>query len=112
MAREGEVARFQHVTEMLHGLVDSQQLSIVGVVFLLGRVEILGGQPLSTRCCNTAPMAEVEASVTSASGAAWLECPSRVTRDKLALLSSKALWRPGVQESGREPLTLGPESVM
>jgi hypothetical protein len=45
MAREdGEVARFQHVTEMFHGLVDSQQFSIVGTVFLLCRVELLGEQ--------------------------------------------------------------------
>jgi hypothetical protein len=27
---------------MLHGLVDSQQLSSLGAVFLLGRVELLG----------------------------------------------------------------------
>jgi hypothetical protein len=39
MVREyGEVTRFQHVTEVLHGLVYSQQLSIVRAVFLLGRV--------------------------------------------------------------------------
>jgi hypothetical protein len=28
MVREDEVARFQHVAEMLHGLIDSQQLPI------------------------------------------------------------------------------------
>jgi hypothetical protein len=33
---------FQHVAEMLYGLVDGQQLADVCTVFLLGRVEILG----------------------------------------------------------------------
>jgi hypothetical protein len=41
VSEDGEVAHFQHVAEMLHGLTYSQQLSIVGVVFLLGRVELL-----------------------------------------------------------------------
>jgi hypothetical protein len=27
---------------MLHGLIDGEQLSIVGALFLLGRVELLG----------------------------------------------------------------------
>jgi hypothetical protein len=66
---DDEVTRFQHVAEKLHGLVDSQYFPIVGTVFLLCRVELLGEecQVLSTRCCSTAPMPEMEASVTSAS---------------------------------------------
>jgi hypothetical protein len=39
---DDEVARFQHVAEMLYGLVDGQQLAVVSAVFLLGRVEFLG----------------------------------------------------------------------
>jgi hypothetical protein len=39
---EDEVARFQHVAEMLHGLVDSEQLPILGAAFLLCQVELLG----------------------------------------------------------------------
>jgi hypothetical protein len=36
MVREdGEVELFQHVMEMLYGLIDSQQFVIVGAVFLL-----------------------------------------------------------------------------
>jgi hypothetical protein len=42
MVREdGEVARFHHVAEMLHCLVDSQQFAIVGSVYLLCRIEFL-----------------------------------------------------------------------
>jgi hypothetical protein len=41
VSEDGEVARLQHVAEVLHGLVDSLQLSIGGAVFLLGRVELL-----------------------------------------------------------------------
>jgi hypothetical protein len=40
VSEDDEVTRFQHVAEMLHGLVDSQQLPIVGAVFLLYRVEL------------------------------------------------------------------------
>jgi hypothetical protein len=54
-------------------------------------------------------MADVEASVTSASGAVGSGCSSRVARDKLALHSSKALRSSGVQVMGWEPLTLGPK---
>jgi hypothetical protein len=37
MIREDDevAASFQHVSEMLHGFVDSQQFAIVGAVFLL-----------------------------------------------------------------------------
>jgi hypothetical protein len=42
VSENDEVTRFQHVAEMLHGLVDSQLLSILGAVFLLCRVELLG----------------------------------------------------------------------
>jgi hypothetical protein len=83
MAREdGKVA------EMLDGLVGSQQLSIVCTVFMLGWFIFLeknarGFQALLTRCCSTALMVVVEASVTTAScadGSGWassvalLEC--------------------------------------
>jgi hypothetical protein len=38
----GGVACFQHVAEMLYGLVGGQQLAVVCTLFLLGRVEFLG----------------------------------------------------------------------
>jgi hypothetical protein len=31
--------RFQHMAEMLYGLVDGQQLAIVGAILLLGKVQ-------------------------------------------------------------------------
>jgi hypothetical protein len=61
-----------------------------------------------TRCCSMAPMADMEASVISASGADGSGC-STVARDKLALHSSKALRSSGAQVMGWEPFTLGPE---
>jgi hypothetical protein len=56
VSEDGEVARFQHVTEMLHGLVDSQQLSIVGALFLLGWVQLPGeeGEGAARRCRHVA----------------------------------------------------------
>jgi hypothetical protein len=43
MVREDcELARFQQMAEMLHGLIDSQQFAIVGAVFLLGWVQLPG----------------------------------------------------------------------
>jgi hypothetical protein len=54
-------------------------------------------------------MADVEASVTSASCADGSGC--RVPHDKLTLLSSKALRSSSVQVMGWEPLTLGPERI-
>jgi hypothetical protein len=39
VGEDGEVARFQHMAEMLYGLVDGQQLAILGDVLLLGRTE-------------------------------------------------------------------------
>jgi hypothetical protein len=45
-------------------------------------------------------MAEVEASVTSASGVAGSGCASRAARDKLALHSSVALRSSSVQSMG------------
>jgi hypothetical protein len=83
------------MAEMLYGLVDGQQLTIIGAVLLLGRVEFFlqkkasGCQAFSTFCCSTAPMADVWASVTIASGADGSGFASRVVRDKLALHSSK-----------------------
>jgi hypothetical protein len=56
-------------------------------------------------------MADVEASVTSASGTDGLWCASIAARDKLALHSSKAMRNSGVQVMGWEPLTVGPEST-
>jgi hypothetical protein len=50
--------------------------------------------------CRTAPMADVEASVTSTSGADGSVYVSRVARHKLALHSSKALRSSGVQVMG------------
>jgi hypothetical protein len=54
-------------------------------------------------------MADVEASVTSARETDGLGCANSVARDKLALHSSKALCRSGVQVMGCEPLTFEPE---
>jgi hypothetical protein len=34
-SEDDEVARFQHIAEMLYGLVDGQQLAVLGAVFLL-----------------------------------------------------------------------------
>jgi hypothetical protein len=43
MVSEGdEMARFQHVAEMLYGLIDGQQLAVGCTVFLLSQVEFLG----------------------------------------------------------------------
>jgi hypothetical protein len=50
-------------------------------------------------------MTDVEASVTSASGADGSRWASRVAHDKLALHSSNALRSSGVQVMGWEPLT-------
>jgi hypothetical protein len=52
------------------------------------------------RCCSTAPMVVVEASVTTASCADGSEWASSVARDKLALHSLKALWSSGVLAIG------------
>jgi hypothetical protein len=41
VGKDDEVARFQHMAEMVYGLVDDQQLADVCAVFLLGRVEFL-----------------------------------------------------------------------
>jgi hypothetical protein len=114
VGEDGEMARFHHMAEMLYGFVDGQQLANVGAVLLLCRIEFFlekasGCQAFWTCCCNTAPMAHVKASVTSASGAVGSGCASRVARDNLALHSSKALRRSGVQVLGWEPLTLGLE---
>jgi hypothetical protein len=68
-----------------------------------------GCKALLTSCYSTAPMAGVEASVTSASGAGGSGYASRVACDKLALHSLNALRSSGVQVMGREPLTLGPD---
>jgi hypothetical protein len=112
--KDDEVAHFQHVAEILYVLVDGQQFAVICAVFLLGRVIFLekkakGCQAFWTRCLGMAPMADVEASVTSASGADGSGCACRVACDKLALHSSKALMSSGVQVMGWEPLTLGPE---
>jgi hypothetical protein len=79
VSEDDELARFQHVAEMLLALVDSQQPSIVGALFPLGRVQLLGdeckGLPGVARCCPTA-----------GSG-----CDRRMAPDKLVFHTS---WRP------------------
>jgi hypothetical protein len=42
VSEDNEVARFQCVAEMLHGLIHCHQLLAVGAVFLLNRVEVFG----------------------------------------------------------------------
>jgi hypothetical protein len=42
VCEDAEVARFQHVAEMLCGLIDDQQLAVVSIVFFLGGVEVFG----------------------------------------------------------------------
>jgi hypothetical protein len=42
VSEDDEVACFQHEADMFHALIDSQQVVIVGAVFLLGWVTILG----------------------------------------------------------------------
>jgi hypothetical protein len=39
VGEDGEVARFQHMAEMLYVLVDGQYLMVVGAVRLLSKVE-------------------------------------------------------------------------
>ena len=57
VGEDDAVARFQHVTEVLYGFVNGQQLAVVCSVFVLGRVEFLekasGCQAVLTRCCST-----------------------------------------------------------
>jgi hypothetical protein len=42
VGKDDELARFQHVAEMLYGLVDGQQLVVLCTVLLLGRVDLPG----------------------------------------------------------------------
>jgi hypothetical protein len=42
VGKNDEMTRFQHVAEMLHGLVDCQKLSVIRAVFLLSRAEFPG----------------------------------------------------------------------
>jgi hypothetical protein len=56
-------------------------------------------------------MADMEASVTSASSANGSGCASRVAGDKLALHSLNALRSSSVQVMGWEPFTLGPKRM-
>jgi hypothetical protein len=46
VSEDGEVVRLQHMAEMLYGLVDGQQLSVVGAVLPLGWVELFRGEGL------------------------------------------------------------------
>jgi hypothetical protein len=105
VGEDDEVARIQHMTEMLYSLIDCQQLVVVSAVFLLGQVEFVreeseGLPGVLKCCCSTASMADVEASVTSANGVDGSGCASRVVRNKRALHSSKALWSVRVQVLG------------
>jgi hypothetical protein len=40
VGEDDELARFQHMAEMLCGLLDGQQLAVVCAVFLLGWIQI------------------------------------------------------------------------
>jgi hypothetical protein len=109
-----EMASFQHVTKVFHGLVYRQQFAIVRAVTLLCGINFLekkarSCQSLATRCCRTAPRADVEASVTSANGAEGSGCANRVACDRLDLHALNASLSSGVQLMGCEPSTLGPE---
>jgi hypothetical protein len=42
VCEDGEVARCQHVVEMLYSLVDGQQLAVVCTILLLSWVQFLG----------------------------------------------------------------------
>jgi hypothetical protein len=59
-----------------------------------------GSQALLTRSCSTEPMAEMEASVTSANGEDGSGCARRVVRDKFSLQSENAWRSVGVQGMG------------
>jgi hypothetical protein len=113
---DGEVSSFQHVAEIPHGLIDGQQLPVIGAVFLLRRAELPGeeseGLPdILYLLLEDSPMAVVEASITKASVAIESGCARRAARDRLALHSSKALSITAIQVMGYEPLTLGPEKA-
>jgi hypothetical protein len=56
-------------------------------------------------------MADVDASVTRASGALESECAGRVAQDRLFLQFSKVKRSSGVEVMGCEPLFLGPENM-
>jgi hypothetical protein len=64
-----------------------------------------GCQEFLTRCCSTAPMADVEASVPSVRRSDGSGCASNMERDKFALHFSNASWSSGVHVVGWEPLT-------
>jgi hypothetical protein len=90
---DDEVTLFQHMTEILHVLVDSQQLWIVGAEFLNCWEELLGEEcewlsGVVDTLLQEAPMAETEASVTSASdadGSVWAGAMARVTNSPSTL---------------------------
>jgi hypothetical protein len=42
VGEDGKVAHFQHVSKVLHGLVDDQQLSVICAVFMLCQIEFRG----------------------------------------------------------------------
>jgi hypothetical protein len=52
IGENGEVTRFQHVVEMLHGLVDCQQFAIVCAVLLLGLVQLPGEEDWGCQVFN------------------------------------------------------------
>ena len=72
--KDGEVPGLQHVPKVPQSLINMQEFPVVCAVLLLDRAQLPGeeceGLPdVYTRCWRTAPMAVVDASVTSASGA-------------------------------------------
>jgi hypothetical protein len=61
VGEDDAVARFQHVTEVLYGLVNGQQLAVVCAIFLLepGLIFVVKKardcQAVLTPCCRTVP---------------------------------------------------------
>jgi len=113
VGEDHEVPSFQHVSEVLHRLVDGRQLSVVGTILLCAVLNFFeknarGCQVCRLRCCNTAPMAVIEASVTKAMGVAPSGLESMANSDRMALHSSKAWQSAGVQSMECEPLVRGP----
>jgi hypothetical protein len=76
------------VEEMLHVLVDGQQLFIVRAVFILARVHFRREDEGLPGVAVTAPMVEVDAPVTSAKWPISVGCDSS---GKLAVHSQKGL---------------------
>ena len=84
--QDGEMSGLQHVPEVLHCFVArGHRHCCAGLSFLEKKASSC--QASCTRCCRTAPMAVVEASVTRASGADGSRWARRAAGDRLALHS-------------------------